>query len=95
MTYNFVPLQFDYAKIGELLFQIGKAKHMRSDRRKRLYAVMKKCVSNSISLSSIIAVDCRFNMAANGLDPMSMELNEQDDDSDIDDDEVFFIVWPL
>jgi len=64
-------IEFNYAKIGELLFQIGKAKQMRGDRRKRLYAIYKK-----------------FNMAANGLDPMSMDIEDQDDGSDIGDDEI-------
>uniref|UniRef100_A0A914VSN6 Uncharacterized protein n=1 Tax=Plectus sambesii TaxID=2011161 RepID=A0A914VSN6_9BILA len=64
-------IEFNYAKIADMLFQIGKAKQMRSDRRKRLYAIVKK-----------------FKMAASGLDPMSMELDEKDICSDIDEEEI-------
>jgi len=63
-------IKFNYANIGERLFQIGKAKAMRSDRRKRLYAIVKK-----------------FNMAANGIDPMSIDPDDQDIGSDIDEEQ--------
>jgi len=35
-------LQFDYSAIGQMLFHIAKQPAMRSDRRKRLYAIVKK-----------------------------------------------------
>ncbi len=34
--------QFDYDQLGQMLFDIAKAPHVRSDRRKRLYAIVKK-----------------------------------------------------
>jgi len=64
-------IQFNYAKLGQLLFEIAKAKQMRGDRRQRLYAIVKK-----------------FNMAANGMDPMSMEFEGQDAGGDIDENEI-------